>query len=56
MPVVAADRILSGFSLNWVSLRDSESGDLLWESGAESGDDISAPDREHEGMHFCSKR
>ncbi|OZC10007.1 GMP-PDE, delta subunit [Onchocerca flexuosa] len=39
-----AQRILEGFKLNWMSLRDAESGKVLWQSY----EDLSSPGREHE--------
>lgn len=43
MPV-SAESILSGFKLNWMNLRDAESGKILWQGS----DDLSSPDKEHE--------
>uniref|UniRef100_A0A5S6QDF1 GMP_PDE_delta domain-containing protein n=1 Tax=Trichuris muris TaxID=70415 RepID=A0A5S6QDF1_TRIMR len=39
----AAD-ILKGFKLNWMNLRDAETGKVLWQSS----DDLSAPGLEHQ--------
>jgi len=39
-----AQEILKGFKLNWMNLRDADSGKILWQSS----DDLSAPDAEHE--------
>lgn len=35
---------MRGFKLNWMNLRDADSGKILWQSS----DDLSAPDLEHE--------
>ncbi|XP_013413446.1 retinal rod rhodopsin-sensitive cGMP 3',5'-cyclic phosphodiesterase subunit delta [Lingula anatina] len=43
MPSRAED-ILKGFKLNWMNLRDAESGKILWQSS----DDLSMPEKEHE--------
>ncbi|TPP63284.1 Retinal rod rhodopsin-sensitive cgmp 3-cyclic phosphodiesterase subunit delta [Fasciola gigantica] len=40
-----ADSIIKGFKLNWMNLRDSESGKILWQSN----NDFSVPGIEHEG-------
>ncbi|XP_064384227.1 retinal rod rhodopsin-sensitive cGMP 3',5'-cyclic phosphodiesterase subunit delta-like [Halichondria panicea] len=40
----AGGPILQGFKLNWMNLRDAESGRVLWQSR----DDLSLPGREHE--------
>ncbi|OWF41217.1 retinal rod rhodopsin-sensitive cGMP 3',5'-cyclic phosphodiesterase subunit delta-like [Mizuhopecten yessoensis] len=40
----SADQILQGFKLNWMNLRDGDSGKILWQSS----DDLSKPDAEHE--------
>jgi len=37
-------RILEGFKLNWMNLRDADSGKVLWQSN----DDLSLPGKEHE--------
>lgn len=37
-------RILSGFKLNWMNLRDAGSGKVLWQSS----DDLAQPGKEHE--------
>ncbi|KHJ99551.1 GMP-PDE, delta subunit [Oesophagostomum dentatum] len=39
-----ADSILHGFKLNWMNLRDAESGRVLWQST----EDMADPNREHE--------
>ncbi|ELT95479.1 hypothetical protein CAPTEDRAFT_170126 [Capitella teleta] len=39
-----ADDILKGFKLNWMNLRDADSGKILWQSS----DDLSIPEQEHE--------
>ncbi|KAI1282022.1 Retinal rod rhodopsin-sensitive cGMP 3',5'-cyclic phosphodiesterase subunit delta [Halotydeus destructor] len=44
MPTKKPEEILSGFKLNWMNLRDDDSGKILWESN----DDISKPEKEHE--------
>ena len=36
--------ILEGFKLNWMNLRDGESGKILWQGNQ----DLSKPDGEHE--------
>lgn len=38
------DDILQGFKLNWMNLRDADSGKILWQSS----DDLSLPNSEHE--------
>merc|ERR1712226_1781403 len=38
------DIIRNGFKLNWMNLRDAESGKILWQGN----DDLSLPDKEHE--------
>ncbi|XP_060563007.1 retinal rod rhodopsin-sensitive cGMP 3',5'-cyclic phosphodiesterase subunit delta-like [Ruditapes philippinarum] len=43
MPSRAED-IMKGFKLNWMNLRDADSGKILWQSS----DDLSAPGVEHE--------
>ncbi|GAB6018565.1 Retinal rod rhodopsin-sensitive cGMP 3',5'-cyclic phosphodiesterase subunit delta [Chamberlinius hualienensis] len=43
MPSRAED-ILKGFKVNWMNLRDADTGDLLWQGN----DDLSAPEVEHE--------
>jgi len=43
MPSRAED-ILSGFKLNWMNLRDADTGKILWQGN----DDLSLPDVEHE--------
>ncbi|UJR33971.1 hypothetical protein I4U23_021387 [Adineta vaga] len=39
-----AEKFPHGFKLNWMNLRDAESGRVLWQSE----DDLSKPDTEHE--------
>ncbi|XP_075244259.1 retinal rod rhodopsin-sensitive cGMP 3',5'-cyclic phosphodiesterase subunit delta-like [Convolutriloba macropyga] len=36
--------IRRGFKLNWMNLRDAESGKIMWQGN----DDLSLPDKEHE--------
>ncbi|WAR15416.1 PDE6D-like protein [Mya arenaria] len=43
MPARAED-IMKGFKLNWMNLRDADSGKVLWQSS----DDLSSPGVEHE--------
>ncbi|XP_052082308.1 retinal rod rhodopsin-sensitive cGMP 3',5'-cyclic phosphodiesterase subunit delta-like [Mytilus californianus] len=43
MPSKAED-IMKGFKLNWMNLRDADSGRILWQSS----DDLSSPDKDHE--------
>ncbi|XP_072030871.1 retinal rod rhodopsin-sensitive cGMP 3',5'-cyclic phosphodiesterase subunit delta [Amphiura filiformis] len=43
MPSRAED-ILKGFKLNWMNLRDAESGKILWQGS----EDLSQPEKEHE--------
>ncbi|XP_030842777.1 retinal rod rhodopsin-sensitive cGMP 3',5'-cyclic phosphodiesterase subunit delta [Strongylocentrotus purpuratus] len=43
MPSRAED-ILKGFKVNWMNLRDADSGKIMWQGH----DDLSAPDGEHE--------
>ncbi|KAH3858468.1 retinal rod rhodopsin-sensitive cGMP 3',5'-cyclic phosphodiesterase subunit delta-like [Dreissena polymorpha] len=43
MPSRAED-IMKGFKLNWMNLRDADSGKILWQSS----DDLSSPGVEHE--------
>ncbi|KAH9389045.1 PREDICTED: retinal rod rhodopsin-sensitive cGMP 3',5'-cyclic phosphodiesterase subunit delta-like [Rhagoletis zephyria] len=43
MPSRAED-IMIGFKLNWMNLRDADTGDVLWEES----NDLSKPDKEHE--------
>jgi len=38
------EEILEGFKLNWMNLRDAESGKILWQGNQ----DLSKPDGEHE--------
>lgn len=35
---------MKGFKLNWMNLRDADSGRILWQSS----DDLSVPDKDHE--------
>lgn len=39
-----SNQILDGFKLNWMNLRDADTGKILWQSN----EDLSNPDREHE--------
>jgi len=39
-----ADNIMKGFKLNWMNLRDAESGKVIWQSS----DDLAEPNKEHE--------
>ena len=43
MPSKAED-ILKGFKVNWMNLRDADTGKILWQGN----DDLSLPDVEHE--------
>jgi len=43
MPSKAED-ILKGFKVNWMNLRDADTGKILWQGN----DDLSLPDCEHE--------
>ncbi|XP_061197628.1 retinal rod rhodopsin-sensitive cGMP 3',5'-cyclic phosphodiesterase subunit delta-like [Saccostrea cucullata] len=43
MPAKAED-IMKGFKLNWMNLRDADSGKILWQSS----EDLSAPGLDHE--------
>ena len=43
MPSKAED-ILKGFKVNWMNLRDADTGKILWQGN----DDLSSPDNEHE--------
>jgi len=43
MPAKAED-ILSGFRVNWMNLRDADTGKILWQGN----EDLSIPDEEHE--------
>ena len=43
MPSKAED-ILSGFRINWMNLRDEDSGKILWQGNQ----DLSETDKEHE--------
>ncbi|XP_071839857.1 retinal rod rhodopsin-sensitive cGMP 3',5'-cyclic phosphodiesterase subunit delta-like [Apostichopus japonicus] len=43
MPAKAED-ILKGFKLNWMNLRDAETGRILWQAT----EDLSVPGKEHE--------
>lgn len=40
-----ADSILAGFKLNWMNLRDAETGKVLWQST----EDMADPKKEHNG-------
>jgi retinal rod rhodopsin-sensitive cGMP 3',5'-cyclic phosphodiesterase subunit delta len=37
-------QVLNGFKLNWMNLRDADSGKILWQSS----DDLSDPSKDHE--------
>ncbi|XP_016842052.1 retinal rod rhodopsin-sensitive cGMP 3',5'-cyclic phosphodiesterase subunit delta isoform X4 [Nasonia vitripennis] len=39
-----AEDILRGFQINWINLRDADTGKLLWQGN----EDLSVPDIEHE--------
>ncbi|XP_066926117.1 retinal rod rhodopsin-sensitive cGMP 3',5'-cyclic phosphodiesterase subunit delta-like [Clytia hemisphaerica] len=39
-----ADQIMSGFKLNWMNLRDGETGKIMWQGN----EDLSVPGTEHE--------
>uniref|UniRef100_A0A915ANI5 GMP phosphodiesterase delta subunit domain-containing protein n=1 Tax=Parascaris univalens TaxID=6257 RepID=A0A915ANI5_PARUN len=39
-----AEKIMTGFKLNWMNLRDAESGKVLWQST----EDLAEPSKEHE--------
>ncbi|CAB3403732.1 unnamed protein product [Caenorhabditis bovis] len=39
-----AENILNGFKLNWMNLRDAETGKILWQST----EDMADPQKEHE--------
>lgn len=39
-----AQALLEGFKLNWMNLRDADSGKILWQGS----EDLSVPSREHE--------
>ena len=43
MPARAED-IMKGFKVNWMNLRDADSGKILWQGH----DDLSLPETEHE--------
>jgi len=43
MPSRAED-IMNGFKLNWMNLRDADTGDILWKEN----NDLSKPEKEHE--------
>jgi len=43
MPARAED-IMKGFKVNWMNLRDADSGKILWQGH----DDLSLPEQEHE--------
>ncbi|TRY70448.1 hypothetical protein TCAL_15026 [Tigriopus californicus] len=43
MPSRSED-ILKGFKVNWMNLRDSDTGKILWQGN----EDVSLPDDEHE--------
>ncbi|QQP36519.1 Uncharacterized protein FKW44_021648, partial [Caligus rogercresseyi] len=44
MPPSRAEEILNGFRVNWMNLRDADSGKILWQGNA----DLSVPEIEHE--------
>ncbi|ODN00234.1 Retinal rod rhodopsin-sensitive cGMP 3',5'-cyclic phosphodiesterase subunit delta [Orchesella cincta] len=44
MPSKKAEEILQGFRINWMKLRDSDTGEILWEGR----EDLSLPDVVHE--------
>ncbi len=44
MPSGKAEKILEGFRLNWMNLRDADTGKILWQGN----EDLSVPDTEHE--------
>ncbi|CAL8110485.1 unnamed protein product [Orchesella dallaii] len=44
MPSKKAEEILQGFRINWMKLRDSDTGGILWEGN----EDLSLPDVVHE--------
>ncbi|XP_023225114.1 retinal rod rhodopsin-sensitive cGMP 3',5'-cyclic phosphodiesterase subunit delta isoform X1 [Centruroides sculpturatus] len=48
MPSKAED-ILNGFKLNWMNLRDADTGKILWQGS----DDLSKPEVEHEDTTDC---
>ncbi|XP_033095937.1 retinal rod rhodopsin-sensitive cGMP 3',5'-cyclic phosphodiesterase subunit delta-like [Anneissia japonica] len=39
-----AEAIMKGFSLNWMNLRDADTGKVLWQGN----EDLSIPEKEHE--------
>uniref|UniRef100_E2J7D6 Probable cGMP 3',5'-cyclic phosphodiesterase subunit delta n=1 Tax=Triatoma matogrossensis TaxID=162370 RepID=E2J7D6_9HEMI len=39
-----AQEILNGFQVNWMNLRDADTGKILWQGN----EDLSLPDKEHE--------
>nr|CCQ42795.1 retinal rod rhodopsin-sensitive cGMP 3',5'-cyclic phosphodiesterase subunit delta, GMP-PDE delta [Euperipatoides kanangrensis] len=47
MPSKAED-ILKGFKLNWMNLRDADTGKILWQGS----EDLSVPEVEHEEWFF----
>lgn len=44
MPSTKAEDILKGFKLNWMNLRDADTGKILWQGQ----EDLSLPEKEHE--------
>lgn len=44
MPPGSPKTIMAGFKLNWMNLRDAESGKILWQGS----EDLSEPETEHE--------
>ncbi|KAJ8726863.1 hypothetical protein PYW08_015260 [Mythimna loreyi] len=43
-PQKRVEKILKGFQVNWMNLRDADSGKILWQNN----EDMSSPDVEHE--------
>ncbi|KAI5637159.1 GMP-PDE, delta subunit domain-containing protein [Phthorimaea operculella] len=43
-PQERVDKILQGFQVNWMNLRDADTGKILWQHN----EDMSSPDVEHE--------
>ncbi|XP_063723024.1 retinal rod rhodopsin-sensitive cGMP 3',5'-cyclic phosphodiesterase subunit delta-like [Symsagittifera roscoffensis] len=41
---VEVDKIRKGFKLNWMNLRDADTGKVMWQGN----EDLSLPDKEHE--------
>lgn len=40
----SAEEILKGFQVNWMNLRDADTGKILWQGN----EDLSVPEKEHE--------